>query len=181
MNDLLFSNPEIDPAQIPRAEAVEFRPIGRDYLRSLRLTWAIQFTLLAVLITALIYFIPALRLPWVIALSAGLYCLLLATTVGFGTLSFRHRAFAVRTHDILYRSGWFTKTLHAVPFNRLQHAVIHRGPIDRKFGLASLTLHTAAFGSEDLTIHGLKQQEAEDLRAFIIEKIKPLQDVTGLV
>jgi hypothetical protein len=43
--------------------------------------------------------------------------------------------------------------------------------LERKFGLASLTIYTAGTEGADMRIPGLEQIEAERLRHFILSKI----------
>ena len=57
-----------------------------------------------------------------------------------------------------------------LPFNRVQHAEVSSGPLQRKFGLASLKFFTAGGSSVDLKIDGLMKERAEEIRSFIMEK-----------
>jgi len=54
----------------------------------------------------------------------------------------------------------------------VQHCELVSGPIGRKYGLASIKLNTAASNNIDISIKGLKQETAEQLKAFIMEKIE---------
>jgi membrane protein YdbS with pleckstrin-like domain len=68
------------------------------------------------------------------------------------------------TEDILYiRRGRLFRQLLAVPFARLQFVDITAGPLDRRFGLASVRLHTAS-ASSDAHIPGLPSDTARQLR-----------------
>ena len=42
-----------------------------------------------------------------------------------------------------------------VPFNRVQHAAVNTGPLDRYFGLARLEVYTAGGQTADLSLEGL--------------------------
>ena len=81
-------------------------------------------------------------------------------------------AYVIREHDILYRSGWIVQRIIACPFNRVQHCSADAGPLDRKFRLSSITLFTAGATGADLRISGLKEELAQQLREFILAKIK---------
>ncbi len=72
--------------------------------------------------------------------------------------------YAIRAHDILACHGVFWKTKRSVPRRRIQHVDIQSGPIDRAFGLCSITLYTAGSGDEDAAIPGLRERDAEALR-----------------
>ena len=81
-------------------------------------------------------------------------------------------AYAIREHDILYRHGWIVQRVIACPFNRIQHCSADAGLLDRKFRLSALTLFTAGASGADLRIYGLKEEMAQALRDFIMNKIK---------
>jgi membrane protein YdbS with pleckstrin-like domain len=57
-----------------------------------------------------------------------------------------------------------------LPFNRVQHAEVSNGPLQRKYGLATLKFFTAGGSSVDLKIDGLHKERAEKMRSFIMEK-----------
>lgn len=58
-----------------------------------------------------------------------------------------------------------------VPFGRVQHIDLNQGPLDRFFGIASLTLHTAGNHNASVSLPGLGADLAatmrEDIRAHI--------------
>jgi uncharacterized protein len=161
-----FTNLPIPEDELPQVQSVPLKPIHPDYLKALRITWLIIF-----------FIILVDELQTMLAISIGVcsYLLLLTSTVMIGTRSFKRKKYAVRERDILYSTGWLFQHLHMVPFNRLQHCVVNMGPIDRRFGLASVSLYTAASEGKDITIHGLKLTEAEHLKDLIMQQIQPLQ------
>ena len=59
-----------------------------------------------------------------------------------------------------------------VPFGRVQHIDVERGPIERAFGLATLVLHTAGTHNASVSLPGLAEQDAVDMREAIRAKIK---------
>jgi membrane protein YdbS with pleckstrin-like domain len=66
---------------------------------------------------------------------------------------------------ILFRSDT------VVPFGRVQHIDVDQGPLERAFGLATLTVHTAGTHNASVSLPGLAQADAgairEDIRAAI--------------
>ena len=78
-----------------------------------------------------------------------------AKAVAWPLVDVPRRGYAVRDKDILYKSGVLWRSAQAVPFNRIQHAVRGSGPVERGFGLASLTAYTAGGSGGDLRIAGL--------------------------
>lgn len=71
--------------------------------------------------------------------------------------------YAERADDLLVTSGIMFRRLVIVPYGRMQLVDITAGPIDRRFGVATVQLHTAA-ASTDATIPGLPPAEAAGLR-----------------
>ncbi|WP_247713356.1 PH domain-containing protein [Qipengyuania polymorpha] len=58
-----------------------------------------------------------------------------------------------------------------VPFGRVQHIDVDQGPLERGFGLATLTVHTAGSHNASVSLPGLAHEDAlamrEDIRAAI--------------
>ena len=68
------------------------------------------------------------------------------------------------TDDILYiRRGRVFRSLVAVPYARLQFVDVTAGPLDRRFDLAGVQLHTAS-AATDANIPGLPSERAAELR-----------------
>ena len=58
-----------------------------------------------------------------------------------------------------------------VPFGRVQHIDIARGPLERYFGLSTLVLHTAGTHNASILLPGLGEEQAVAMRETIREKI----------
>jgi uncharacterized protein len=71
--------------------------------------------------------------------------------------------YAEREDDLLVRRGILIRALVVVPYGRMQYVDVQAGPIDRRFGIARVQLHTAAPGT-DAQIAGLPPDEAARLR-----------------
>ena len=58
-----------------------------------------------------------------------------------------------------------------VPFGRVQHIDVNQGPLERAFGLATVTVHTAGSHNASVSLPGLAHENAlamrEDIRAAI--------------
>ena len=59
-----------------------------------------------------------------------------------------------------------------VPFGRVQHIDVNQGPIERLFGIATLTLHTAGNHNASVALPGLGEQLARDMRETIRSHIR---------
>ena len=71
--------------------------------------------------------------------------------------------YAERGSDLLVTHGVMWRRLVVVPYGRMQLVDVTAGPIERKFGISTLRLHTASAGT-DARIHGLTAAEANRLR-----------------
>ena len=75
----------------------------------------------------------------------------------------RSWGYAERADDLLVTRGVLRRQLVVVPYGRMQFVDVTAGPLDRRFGLATVQLHTAA-AATDATIPGLVPAEAARLR-----------------
>jgi membrane protein YdbS with pleckstrin-like domain len=75
----------------------------------------------------------------------------------------RSWGYAEREDDLLVTRGILNRQLVVVPYGRMQYVDVTAGPLDRRFGLATVQLHTAA-AATDAQIPGLVPQEAARLR-----------------
>ena len=116
--------------------------------------------------------------------------LLLGSTIFYGALSVgavlvaalaimlvpqRHyRRLRYRLTDRLLQSlrGWMFHTDTIVPFVRVQHLDVTRGPLDKLFGTASLVVHTAGTHNSIVTVDGLAPDRAAEIRDVIREHVR---------
>jgi len=77
--------------------------------------------------------------------------------------SVRSWGYAERAEDLLVTHGVLYRRLVVVPYGRMQLVDVTAGPIERKFGIATVRLHTASAGT-DARIRGLPPDEAARLR-----------------
>ncbi len=59
-----------------------------------------------------------------------------------------------------------------VPFGRIQHIDVEQGPIDRRYDLATLTVHTAGNHNSTVTLPGLLHADALSMRETIRAAIR---------
>ena len=108
--------------------------------------------------------------PWVVPGAV----LLLAAVLLLLLPSRRYRAWGYREEEdeLHVRSGLFTRVRTLVPFGRVQHIDVAHGPIERRFGLATLILHTAGTRGAAVPLPGLLHADAEAMRDRIRVKIR---------
>ena len=71
--------------------------------------------------------------------------------------------------DLTIASGIMFRSVHTIPYGRVQSVKIGEGPVERRYGLATLTITTAA-GAGTETLPGLPKAEAERLRALLADR-----------
>jgi membrane protein YdbS with pleckstrin-like domain len=166
-----FLNEQIPVANLPRVESLELTPIEASYLKVLRWEWLIVSLLLGVAVGLLLFFVKPLHHALRIGLLSGGWLLIILLYYWLQQKSFYTRAYAIRDRDVVYRRGWIIQSTHTCPFNRIQHSAVTIGPIEKRFGLASLVLYTAGSDEADLHIRGLQETTAWTLKEWINKKI----------
>ena len=96
-------------------------------------------------------------LPAIVVLLAALWVTVLIPR------QVRAIGYAERADDLLVRRGIMLRRLVVVPYGRMQYVDVQAGPIARRFGVASVQLHTASVATE-ASIPGLPPDEADRLR-----------------
>lgn len=103
----------------------------------------------------------------------GLTALLPAILAGQGLALTPRRVRAIGylegPEELVVASGVMFRSVETVPYGRVQSVTIDEGPVDRRFGLAQLTVTTASEGA-DVTLPGLPRDEAERLRVMLTER-----------
>ena len=101
---------------------------------------------------------PAEAVAALVATAAATGLLLLAVERRFAAWGYLERE-----DDLLVRRGVLVRRTSVVPYGRMQYVDVTAGPLDRRMGLATVTLHTAA-AATDASVPGLLAPEAARLR-----------------
>ncbi len=169
VTDQAFSNAQISAADIPSAGSITFEPLHQRYAGLLitesLLVWAIPTVAFSVLLAIGKIESSVLSAPWGFLLPL----IFLPIIVVICRMQARFSGFAVRDHDIHFRSGVVWQKRLALPFNRIQHVEIERNPIERAFGLSTLKFFTAGGGTADMKIPALGEEQATDLKSFVLK------------
>lgn len=166
-----FSNLQLEISDLPRASELELKSLPEENRREI----IVQSMITLGIITAL-WMIPQLITAIDPEIRRRLLLFPVAILIVGGLITwlqlirYRYKGYAMRTHDIVFRTGLFWRKTTVLPFNRIQHAEVTHGPLQRRFGLATLKFFTAGGASVDLSIAGLRAQEAEALREDILRR-----------
>ena len=146
------------------------KPPPREHLDPrARTLWRIS-GLLGAIPTALIAAATAyglVRLDLVPAPVAAAVALLVVAAAAVGVwpypdLLWRHWRYEIGEAEVDLQHGWWTTTRTLIPITRIQHVDTRRGPLQRRFGLASVVLYTAAGASEIPALADHVAAEARD-------------------
>lgn len=85
---------------------------------------------------------------------------------------YRRLAYAIDGRLLRTVRGWLFHTDTIVPFVRVQHIDVTRGPFDKLFGTATLVVHTAGTHNSIITLPGLSPSRAADIRESIRGEIR---------
>lgn len=173
-SDSSRDNPHIerDEAQMASDAPVksgELTQLHPNYVKALRITAVI--TAIPFVIAALVAEL-AQPLPWP-GLIIGLVFVIAITLI----IRLPMRRFAARGYDMsadrlrVVRGIWW-RSDSVVPFGRVQHIDVEQGPIERSYGIATMTLHTAGTHNASVSLPGLEESLARTMRETIREHIK---------
>ncbi len=167
----LFSNQALLITDIPSIEKLEHQPLEAIYARVNRII-NFSITLFFVMIALLV------KYQSFIEVGIGTKEMILNTVWGISAftllLSFYksladiRKFYALRQQDISFTSGVIFKKTVSQPILRIQHVELKRGPIERKIGLATLQVFSAGGAMHTFEIPGLKLDDAESIRQFIL-------------
>lgn len=138
----------------------------------MRLMWtlshglAYMLPLLAVLVPLAVKF-DALPVP-----VALLLAIVLGLLLGWHYAR-RYAALYAAMHladGVLIRRGVWWRAEIFVPRARIQHTEVNQGPLDRRWDMASLSLHTAGTRLEHIVLPGLPRVIAEQLRDTLLDR-----------
>lgn len=103
---------------------------------------------------------PSLRLP----LSVASLVALPTFGVWLALKQYRYTHWRLDAEGFALRRGRMWRRETRVPASRVQHLDLNRGPLERRFGLSTLVIHTAGTRHSAVAITGLDADDAEHLR-----------------
>lgn len=177
-----FSNQQINTTILPTADVLSFQPLHLKYKRVVLLNTSLAVLFILALGTSGFY----LPLPEEKALLVEYRTALLGISLVFSVLLFvlniagvQKKGYALREHDISYKSGLLYQKQITIPFNRVQHVEIYEGALLRLFGLCRIEFFTAGGSFGDLKIPGLPLDEANKIKTYVIEQVVPQDPETA--
>ncbi len=107
---------------------------------------------------------------WPARIGLGLALLAAAGVAGWslGRLRWRRTHWRLDERGLSVRRGIIWRSEVLVPRTRVQHLDLERGPIERRYGLATLVVHTAGTRMNALRQHGFLDADAVALRDALL-------------
>ena len=167
-----FSNKKILKETLPKFEEIETSKLNRKYYSVTVVSSIIVFSVLSTLIGLAFNFLDFDWFENYTNTIIVLYLFIWVLLFFYDWISFNHKGYAFRDHDVIYKYGVLWQTSVLIPFNRIQHIALHQDFISRRFGLASLQFYTAGGSASDINIHGLTLDDAKRFKDFVSKRIE---------
>ena len=130
--------------------------------------------LTTLLVAPIIFTIPAVIVGvvsgqwWISAIIWGFAALIVIVRLVLVGRTYRSWGYVEREDDLYITHGVLFRSLVAVPYGRMQLVEVESGPLERAFGIATVSLKTASVET-NATIPGLPPEEAARLRDRLTE------------
>lgn len=172
-----FFNSRIDVRDLPELPPDSFEPLAPAYLRSKYVADAVTAAIVVVLAVIATAAVRSVDGPvWIPIVAAVVVLGLIGLAAVLQTMSIRHLGYLVREHDLSLRQGVIVRVTSTIPYNRVQHVGVDRGPIERLYGLATLQLRSAG---GVIGISGLTTADANRLTDLVTARAG-MDDVTEI-
>lgn len=143
-------------------------PLHPNHVKEMRvqaLLTAIPFVIGAVVLeTADLLFPGAFLVPVVLAFAF--------IAIKVPLRRYHARGYVMGPDRLRVARGLLFRSDTVVPFGRVQHIDVDQGPLERAFGLARLTVHTAGSHNASVTLPGLGHETALEMRETIRAHIR---------
>ncbi len=150
----------VDPHALFAPPGEQWQQVSRKLVHLRRLILLVTVPIAAALLTV------ALGLLWQgLGVALGVFVGLVGLAWGLWLIPRNWRAwgYAERLDDLLVTRGVMYRKLTVVPYGRMQYVDVASGPLERRYGLATVQLHTAS-PATDAKVPGLPADEAARLR-----------------
>ncbi|QEG22431.1 PH domain-containing protein [Mariniblastus fucicola] len=105
-----------------------------------------------------------------VSIAIFLYAVVVYFSIFWPSVQHRHRSWRLTDVGLEIRRGVWWKHLQAIPWARVQHADVSQGPLQRMYGVGTLTVHTAGTSNSSVNFEGLAHEVAIQLRDEVIRQ-----------
>ena len=171
-----MTNRQLTLSGIDRVEDLHFTPLEKSYLKAqLIKTLLVYLTLMALTLLLLAWEAFSYRHQVTVAAEC-VWLALLVTNLFLLPRAVAYKGFAIREHDITYRSGVIFPKVTTVPFRKIQQVSIRQNPVTRLFGLYAVDIVNGAQSMSDISIPGLTARTAEEIKALVTRRLNGNED-----
>jgi membrane protein YdbS with pleckstrin-like domain len=146
--------------------AYDWKRLSANYRTLRRLTTLIFVPVIFVIPAILVWVLTDLW--WISVIILALAATILVIRLALVERTWRSWGYVEREDDLYITHGVLFRTLVAVPYGRMQLVEVASGPLERAFGLATVTMKTAS-AETNASIPGLAPAEAARLRDRLTE------------
>jgi membrane protein YdbS with pleckstrin-like domain len=157
----------------PVAEGEELTPLHPNFRTVLRLQTV--FVFIPILVGALIAEAALAANDAAVpsgAVAGSLLLLAIVLIIRIPQRRFAARGYQMSADRLRVVRGILWRSDTVVPFGRVQHIDVDQGPLERAFGIATMTLHTAGTHNASVDLPGLGEEHARGMREEIRAHIK---------
>ena len=169
-----FTNEAIDLDLLPKYEEISLNKPHSDYWKIICINLFICFIIVGIITGLGLTFVDEFKLHTISI--CIIYALFTSGLLLLFWLSFKKRGYAIRTRDVIYKSGIVAESTTIVPLNRIQHIELNEGIFSRMFKLGSLQIFTAGGQTGHLHIAGIPIEEAKSIRDLLLNKLDLIQN-----
>ncbi len=169
------SEPEVEHTFV--ADGVDYK-LDPNWVLVSRLSGgitAVIFTAVSLIGFLIAVFASSWRGPSVLLAFGGwlLFVAALGTWTQVGpALRYKRRRYRLNEMGLRIRRGLIWRAEISVPYSRIQHTDVSRGPIERWFGLSTLIVHTAGTENASIALDGLPAPRAYRIRDLLLIEVE---------
>ncbi len=191
-NDSETHDPASAHSNEPRFAADgSFRKLHANYVAAARIGgWIATANVAVVLPIGVGILVIVKSLPFAASLALSLLAFFILEACVFGAhfwplFEYRHTRWRLDTDGLEIRRGVIWRHTISVPRERIQHTDVARGPIQRRYGLATLSVNTAGTHHSQIDLAGISYETAQAIRNYLLEDAKSagsesdLEEVAG--
>lgn len=102
---------------------------------------------------------------WLLTVLAWLIAIIIVVTLP--SRRYARIGYALGDAELRVSRGYVFRTDTIVPFVRTQHIDVGQGPVERRYGLSHLVVHTSGTHNSTVTLPGLRTEQAAAMRDAI--------------
>lgn len=167
-----MTNTQLTLEDITPIEDLHYEGVDPKYRSVQIILTALLYVLFAVLALFLLLVDDVL---WFI-FAEGIILVAMAVNLFIVRKAWAFKGYALRENDITYRSGVIFPTITTIPFCKMQQVSVKQDPVSKLFRLYSVEVVNGAQAMASLTIPGLTNERANQIKSIVISKLKYEQD-----